>query len=338
MPAELIKQFERLIRRDPACRGLIGSEEQFGPLCVGHLEMAAEHLSESATHVAIVTGFFVPHGDPPAAETDGPLGALMLACALEQIGAKTVILTDDNCLNTILEGANAVGFCLERVLSYPHNCPAWRHEFFTEGLGRQLTHLIAIERVGPSHTLKSLAHQSRPTQPPIEEFRNSVPVESYDHCHNMRGQIIDEHTADMHLLFEDLKQFRPEARTIGIGDGANEIGMGAIPWEELKRRLPGENTGCIPCRIPADWNIIAGTSNWGGYALAAATLLLRNQTDYLRDWDLDHQSRLLEHIIEHGPAVDGATARREATVDGLPFLTFIQPWEGIRRLLGFDST
>ena len=39
-------------------------------------------------------------------------------------------------------------------------------------------------------------------------------------------------------------------------------------------------------------------------------------------------------MVEHGPAVDGVTRRREATVDGLPFLTYIQPWAAIRAKLG----
>ena len=105
---------------------------------------------------------------------------------------------------------------------------------------------------------------------------------------------------------------------------------------DLWRGIVGD-TGAglrIPCRISTDWTIIAGTSNWGGYALAAAVLLLRDAVDALDEWDAAQQLAVLTHIIEHGPAVDGCTARREATVDGLPFATYIQPWEGIRRLLG----
>ena len=63
-------------------------------------------------------------------------------------------------------------------------------------------------------------------------------------------------------------------KTIGIGDGGNEIGMGTVPWEELVRRLPRKEASAIPCRIATDWNIIAGTSNWGAFALAAAVALL----------------------------------------------------------------
>ena len=124
---------------------------------------------------------------------------------------------------------------------------------------------------------------------------------------------------------------------IGIGDGANEIGMGAVPWEELERRLSGEQSCRVPCRIACDWNIVAGTSNWGAYALAAAVLLRRGRADLLRPFTADQQRQVLEAMVSNGPAVDGVTRCREATVDGLPFLTYIQPWEGMRRALQFPD-
>jgi hypothetical protein len=42
-------------------------------------------------------------------------------------------------------------------------------------------------------------------------------------------------------------------------------------------------------------------------------------------------------MVAAGPAVDGVTRKREATIDGLPFETYIQPWDGIRRLLGIED-
>ena len=47
----------------------------------GGLWQAAASLAQ-ATSVAIITGFYVPLGTPPAAETDGPVGAALLANAL----------------------------------------------------------------------------------------------------------------------------------------------------------------------------------------------------------------------------------------------------------------
>src|SRR6185437_4656594 len=41
---------------------------------------------EEKPHLHLVTGFYIPSGIPPAYETDGPLGALFLARAIDGIG------------------------------------------------------------------------------------------------------------------------------------------------------------------------------------------------------------------------------------------------------------
>lgn len=336
LSTELLNQIEQLIRRDPANRGLIGSEATYGPLCVGHFAEAVIELTENATEVGLLTGFYVPHGEPPAAETDGPPGTLMLACALECVGIEVTLITDQRCLPAIRAAAAVTGFNSDRLALFPDSPGDWPQQFFTTGAGKQLTHLISIERPGPSHTEESLAKQARNAEPPLQEFKEKVPETSYDRCHNMRGVDIDEHAAPAYQLFDELQNYRPLAKSIGIGDGGNEIGMGTVSWEELHRRLEGEHSARIPCRIATDWTILAGVSNWGGYALAAGVLLLRNQLDLLRNWDADRELSIIQHIVQHGPAVDGITARAEATVDGLPFTTYIQPWNGIRRLLDLE--
>ncbi len=112
--------------------------------------------------------------------------------------------------------------------------------------------------------------------------------------------------------------------------------MGNVPWEELVRRLPRKEASAIPCRVATDWNIIAGTSNWGAFALAAAVSLLAGKTDALLHVDATFQQNLLERMVIDGPAVDGIARRPSATVDGLPFATYIQTWLEIRRIIGLD--
>ncbi len=334
--AEQIRQFEEFIRIDPAGRGLLSTDDAAHPLCAGELQSAAAHLAQHGKCVAIVTGFFIPGAQVPSAETDGPPGALLLAAALEQLGQTCYVITDEPCTSAVRAAGRAYGFDVERILTAPHESGTWVREFYSHGPGRDLTHLISIERVGPSHTIASLAAQSRPFPTPIEKFTNEVPLAEQDRCHNMRGLTIDDFTADLHRLFEALPQYRPSAVSIGIGDGGNEIGMGKIPWEELARRLPGATAPLIPCRISADWNILAGTSNWGGFALASATLLQAGHTEILAPWDSELQRKVLEIMVAEGPAVDGVTQLPQATVDGLPLLTYLQPWQGIRRVLSLD--
>jgi hypothetical protein len=200
-----------------------------------------------------------------------------------------------------------------------------------------LTHLIAVERVGPSHTLAGYSGKRPGSFAQVSNFRELVPSDEQDRCHNMRGELLDDHTAPLHRLFETVSQECPGVRTIGIGDGGNEIGMGAIPWDELRQRLSGPAAALVPCRIATDWTIVAGVSNWGAQALAAAVCLLKKNVEALTDFDLPSEEQWLQHLVEHGPAVDGVTRLHEATVDGLPFVTYIQPWEGMRRVLGLSQ-
>jgi len=335
-----LRVIERLIRRDPAGRGLIAAESEFGPLCPGHLEGAVRDLAAHATGVGIVTGFFVPDADFPAAETDGPPGALLLAAALQAMGTPAVVITDPPCAGVVEVAAEAVGFPREQLCVLPNVVGQEMREEIETWLPDGLSHLIAVERVGPNHTAESIRQQSPGDEKTLKRFLKAVPGEARDRCHNMRGSVIDEHTAPLHRCFDPKPTgCDPWAcvTSIGIGDGGNEIGMGSVPWEELFRRVPGELSARIPCRIATDWTIIAGVSNWGAFGLAAGVALLRGQTDVLAPWTCEHQERMLEAIVKHGPAVDGITRRREPTVDGLPFPTYIQPWAGIRRLLGLPE-
>lgn len=322
----IIREFDRLIRRDPGKRGLIDSEARFGPLCQDHLLGAAKSLAQNSSQVAIITGFYVPSAEIPAAETDGPPGAVLLALVLEACGIKTSVITDEWCAPVVSSTVDAFGYPASQCHSLRMDNASWVETFFSEN---QPSHLVAVERVGPSHTRESrtLTHGAGDT------FATRVPPEHYDRCHNMRGEIIDSVTPPLHQLFERLTEFVPAAQTIGVGDGGNEIGMGTIPWAELERRIASEHAALIPCRIATDWNIVAGTSNWGASALAAAVALLKGETNVLFDWPLDRQRAVLEAMVREANAVDGVTKQREATVDGLPFLTYMQPWEGILNIL-----
>jgi hypothetical protein len=195
-----------------------------------------------------------------------------------------------------------------------------------------LTHVFIVERVGPSHQPADWS-----TSPFAGcEFSATVPPEHWNRCHNMRGEVIDDWTAPLHRVVERVAAERPGVRTIGVGDGGNEIGLGAVPWQELRSRLTGDAATLIPCRVATDWTVVAGVSNWGAMALAAGIAHGRNCLDILRPWDADQEESRLQQLVNHGPAVDGVTRLQQPTVDGLPFLTYIQPWVGIRQRLGLE--
>src|SRR4029079_5869024 len=67
----------------------------------GGLWNAASSLAAAPLpSMGIITGFYVPLGTPPAAETDGPVGAALLAGALTRVGVACRLVTDEPCRAT----------------------------------------------------------------------------------------------------------------------------------------------------------------------------------------------------------------------------------------------
>lgn len=338
---------EAAIRVDPARRGLLSNAAET-PLGIGQLAAAAGDLVERGHNVAIVTGFAIPTAAGPLPETDGPPGAVLLADVCRRLGMRVRLVTDELAHNAVTVAARQIGMQAEDVACCPLDRAAaqrWCDDFLSRS--PDLTHLIAIERPGPNHTAESILATAGPAA--CEEYCALVAPGDRDCCHNMRGENIDRHTAPLHRLFEgvDVRRYagakertggwgRSEAQppagphTIGIGDGGNEIGMGWFPWATLHPLIAGGQGKRIACRIATDWAILSGTSNWGGFALGAVVALLQRRPDLIETWTAERHRTVLETLVEQGPAVDGVTRERTATVDGLPFLTYIQPWERIR--------
>ena len=90
--------------------------------------------------------------------------------------------------------------------------------------------------------------------------------------------------------------------TIGIGDGGNEMGMGSFAWEMLADAV-GTTARCRANRLPHGdrYTLIAGVSNWAGYALALATTRLRSATDLGRSWNAAGQRDLIDGLIRETP-------------------------------------
>ena len=147
----------------------------------------------------------------------------------------------------------------------------------------------------------------------------------------MRGLDITDHTEPADRLFRLWPQVHPNLRTIGIGDGGNEIGMGKIPHETIVKNIP--NGDLIHCRVPTDHLIVAGVSNWGAYALAAGVYVLRGVKPPSDLFDPDRERAILEVMVREGPLVDGVTGKQTATVDGLTWDEYAKPLIRIREIL-----
>ncbi|MBX7072670.1 MAG: DUF4392 domain-containing protein [Pirellulales bacterium] len=271
--------------------------------------------------MALVTGFCIVDADPPCAETDGPPGTLFLASILRALGAQVALVCDDMSRQALEAGSEFLQLPNDRL----HVCPSgpaqfverWATEFVADG---RYSHLIAVERPGPSHTLASASQGDAAL---AAEFAAAVPPDDCDRCHNMRGRDISEYTAPAHRLFELAQQSGRRITTIGIGDGGNEIGFGAVPWIQLRDALGSEVGARIACRVPADHLLIAGTSDWGAYVLGVALAAAAGRHDLITPAVVDRQRDLLRHLVKTTSIVDGVTRRREATVDGLPLEEYL---------------
>jgi hypothetical protein len=249
----------------------------------GGLASAAQALvAGPATAVGIITGFYVPHGSPPAAETDGPLGAALLARGMHALGIPCRLATDAPCRAACAAALAAAGVASVAfdvaVIGEPVEAlvSAWRQA--------GISHAISIERCGRGA-------DGRPR--------------------NMRGADIG---ADM-VLLDELFLAGPWD-TIAIGDGGNEIGMGALPRSLIAANVA--HGAEIACVTPARHLIVAGVSNWGAYALLGALAALRSdrRTALLACLDEKLDRAILERMVRDGPAVDGVTRLPMLTVDG----------------------
>jgi hypothetical protein len=266
----------------------------------GALWNAASALSTAqSVSVGLITGFYVPQGSPPAAETDGPLGTALLAKGLLAVGIPCRVATDEPC----------GGACAAALAS--------------AGLTDLATDLVAL---------------GAPLVPLIEEWRRAgiTHAISIERCgrsadgapRNMRGEDIGSYTA----LLDDLFAAGPW-ETIAIGDGGNEIGMGAIPRSLIARHVAyGETIACVTA---ARHLIVAGVSNWGAYALIGALAALREdwRRTLLACLDETLHRAVLEAMIEHGPAVDGVSRLPTPTVDNLDIATHHRILRMIRTLV-----
>jgi hypothetical protein len=89
------------VQIDPGGRGLANDPiDNLFTATAGQFERACESLAR-ATHVAIVTGFFIPGATPPAFETDGPLGAWFLHRTLKSLGISSEIRSEPPVLRAI---------------------------------------------------------------------------------------------------------------------------------------------------------------------------------------------------------------------------------------------
>jgi len=318
-----------------------------------NLTGAVLSLVERGKKVLIITGFYIPAGKPPATETDGPPGTLILAEGLKSMGMEVSLLSDEYTLPTLKAGLDVLGLsekelpliCFPMEESDPNHpnradneesrspvSLAFVQNFLKGPYGKDLTHLIYLERVGPNHTLDSLNNQARKDVPPLNDFDLILPPSMRNRCLNSRLEDITRFTGKTHFFLELQRKLQLPIESIGIGDRGNEIGAGRIPWEIFRKRS-SDDRGAIFCsRMKTDHFVSCGVSNWGGYALMAGVALAKGQLDILEKVTPEQERKVLDYLIHYGPAVDGVTCKQESSVDGIEFDDYMRVIERVKEI------
>lgn len=289
-----LERIARLIRRDPGQRGLSSLA------MADDLPLAAASLLRGE-RILIATGFCIRAA--MIGENDGPPGALALADALHRLGKKVALITDRHSAGLLTAAAplfkahegNADSSPPFPIISLPDAQRLADRRIDEIIRTHRPTHVLAIERPGSALD---------------------------GHRYSMRGERLDDIVPAADRLMPPAE--RRDYTTIAIGDGGNELGLGALRSRLKNRVAHGE---LIFCATPADYVIPAGVSNWGGHALVAALSVLSGRS-LLRP--VMHERRVLETLLAAG-AVDGSLRKRALSVDGIGWDEYAQILTALHR-------
>ncbi|MGD9124222.1 MAG: DUF4392 domain-containing protein [Desulfarculaceae bacterium] len=291
-------------------------EVQPGNMCQGASEMITRALPQPGGLALIATGFPMGAGLP---ETDGPVGAALLARALlKSRGAPSILITDAGWEQSLKAACVGAGLTpLEAPSARPEKIH-YLNEVYIKTVPKEAEpchavcdQLLEIMRPG------LLVAVERPGQ-------NLKGV-----CHGLNGRSLEGMAADLDYLFSQGQ--KAGIPSLAVADGGNEIGMGLIK-QALPGILPqGVDCGCpcgggITAQTACDHLVVASVSNWGVSGIIAALALSHGDLGLLHS--PGREIRTIEMCANAG-AVDGGSLSPDPAVDGVP----AWEWEGLLRSL-----
>lgn len=283
---------DHLMALDPGGRGIAAFFVRGGAT-------AAARALRRSRRVLLTTGFAVGPGLP---ETDGPPGTACLGRALRILGAEVIYVTDAMAVPPLQAALKVLGEpAAVETFHVAHGAGGGPAARGARETARRLlaehrpTHMVAIERPGRARD---------------GEYRSA------------RGRSLTEWNGALDELF-----LAAPARivTVGVGDGGNEIGMGAV---RARVARAGGLFPRIASVVKVKHLVVAGVSNWGAYGIVAELGRLTGRS-LLHSGE--EEQAMVQACVDAG-AVDGLTFRPEATVDGLPLPAHIGMLELLRVL------
>jgi len=274
-----------------------------GPLGLAAARAALARTSEGSA-VAILTGFpEFPWIGRGVAETDGPVGAAVLARALIRARRAIPILPCEPHFAPVIEAAiRGIGITPVRAAGVELKS---LHPGDPVCLVEATDEPVNGSRWVASHAPALVIAIERPGRAPTGVY------------HSMSGHDVSHCLNNIEDIF--IAAHRAGTWTIGIGDGGNEVGMGAL-CEIVKSRVKaGASCGCgcgggIAAESMSASLVTAVVANLGATAIAASLALLTGRRDVLAAPELE--LRALEACAAAG-GVDGRHNEAVASVDGL---------------------
>jgi hypothetical protein len=267
-------------------------------------------------HVIFITGFPCCVNHYPPTETDGINGTFALASLAVLLGYHATICTE-KCNEDVFKAAasaeDRVLHTIDLVFVNEGDNYSTSDKECINHLARIADLVIACERAGPA---------------------------SDGNCYTMRAINMTESgfIAPLHTIVDITRE--AGVKFIAIGDGGNELGMGKV-LDKIRKEIPnGKKIGSV---VRADYLIAASVSNWGAWALVAATALIRyndrndgNDDEHGREACIhrlctteEAEIALLNRVVEKG-CRDGVTGLLDVTVDGMDIETNMMYFREIR--------
>ncbi len=223
-------------------------------------------MLEKASSIVIVTGFNIPPSYRP--ETDGLIGAVVLARALLETFSDNILFILDNHLqeNIIKE--------LLRIVFGKETMYYSRIDFLIPSVYRRNEYLFRSILEDKISSINS----------DVAVFIEKPSPNKEGVMHNMRGIDVSAYHLNPLSLMDVFDEYG--IKTIGIGDGGNEVGLGIIE-EDIRKYVPYGNMCRCPCRAgiasatATDTTIVSAVSNWAAYALEALVLTINDKHDMI---------------------------------------------------------
>lgn len=233
-------------------------------------------------------------------ETDGPVGAAVLARTVEQVFGAIPILVMEKSLKPFGEAAlRAAGLIvsdLETTLKSKPGPP-------TASVSTVIDFTTDLEEA--KRTVDSWINQLNPSALISVELPGANSEGKY---HNVTArEVPSELVIKADVVFQEAMQ--RGIPTIGIGDGGNELGMANVS-EAIAEKLNNGDT--IAPATKVDVLIASSISNWGSIGLACAICALTGQPEVIKELDV---VRITDRLVDAG-AIDGLTAYVDPKNDG----------------------